>query len=219
MAAAKLEVVLGEAVRLRAVAALPDQESCPGFTWLPMNAHYTATLSLMPSFGACTKSCLVPRYRSVVWTDAWPSSNWICSSSPPAARHIFAHERRRSWGAIPGTPATAAYGWSNCQTTFSLRQTPCAWPARFTGRNTNPSATPAAAVHASVATFTHVGTGIVRTRPCFPTRSTMHHRPSRCWTWPTVRAGHLGSSQAAAQEDRQDRAVPKALGRGSIRGV
>src|ERR1039457_1821880 len=29
-------------------------------------------------------------------------------------------------------------------------------------------------------TFTHVGTGIVRTRPCFPTRSTMHHRPSRC---------------------------------------
>ena len=27
---------------------------------------YTATLSLMPSFGACTKSCFVPRYRSVV---------------------------------------------------------------------------------------------------------------------------------------------------------
>src|ERR1035437_3562813 len=35
---------------------------------------------------------------------------------------------------------------------------------------------------------THVGIGIVRTRPCFPTRSTMHHRPSRCWTWPTVSA-------------------------------
>src|ERR1035437_963307 len=30
---------------------------------------YTATLSLMPSFGACTKSCFVPRYRSVVCTD------------------------------------------------------------------------------------------------------------------------------------------------------
>ena len=54
--------------------------------------------------------------------------------------------------------------------------------ARFTGRNTYPSATPAAEVHASVATFTQVGIGIVRTRPCFPTRSTMHHRPSRCWT-------------------------------------
>jgi hypothetical protein len=37
------------------------------------------TLSLIPSFGACTKSCFVPRYRSVVWTDAWPRSNWICS--------------------------------------------------------------------------------------------------------------------------------------------
>src|SRR5450759_2589550 len=43
-------------------------------------------------------------------------------------------------------------------------------------------------VHASVATFSPVGTGIVRTRPCFPTRSTMHHRPSRCWMWPTVSA-------------------------------
>src|ERR1017187_8862535 len=32
-----------------------------------------------------------------------------------------------------------------------------------------------------MATFTHVGIGIVRTRPCFPTRSTMHHRLSRCW--------------------------------------
>ena len=49
-------------------------------------------------------------------------------------------------------------------------------------------ATPAAVVHASVATLTHVGIGIVRTRPCLPTRSTMHQRPSRCWTWPTVSA-------------------------------
>ena len=85
-------------------------------------------------------------------------------------------------GAIPGTPAANAYGWSNCQTTFSLRPTPCALPARFTGRKTYPSATAAADVHASIATLTQVGIGIVRTRPCFPTRSTMHHRPSRCWT-------------------------------------
>jgi hypothetical protein len=56
---------------------------------------YTATLSLIASLGAFTRSCLVPRYRSVVWTDAWPNSNWICSSSPPAARHNFAHVRRR----------------------------------------------------------------------------------------------------------------------------
>src|ERR1019366_1352098 len=43
-------------------------------------------------------------------------------------------------------------------------------------------------VKGSVATFTHVGIGIVLTRPCLPTRSTMHHRPSRCWTWGTVSA-------------------------------
>jgi hypothetical protein len=36
---------------------------------------YTATLSLIPSFGAWTRSCFVPRYRSVVWTDACPRSN------------------------------------------------------------------------------------------------------------------------------------------------
>jgi len=31
--------------------------------------------------------CLHPRYLSVVWTETWPSRNWICSSSPPARRH------------------------------------------------------------------------------------------------------------------------------------
>ena len=35
-------------------------------------------------------------------------------------------------------------------------------------------------VHASIATLTQVGTGTVRTRPCFPTRSTTHQRLSRC---------------------------------------
>jgi hypothetical protein len=29
-------------------------------------ASYTTTLSLIPSFGACTRSCFVPRYRSAV---------------------------------------------------------------------------------------------------------------------------------------------------------
>ena len=37
-------------------------------------------------------------------------------------------------------------------------------------------------------TFTQVGIGTVRTRPCFPKRSTMHQRPSRCWTCPIVSA-------------------------------
>jgi hypothetical protein len=43
-----------------------------------------------------------------------------------------------------------------------------------------PSVMPAALVQASIATFTQVGIGKVRTRPCFPTKSTMHQRPSRC---------------------------------------
>ena len=34
------------------------------------------------------------KYRSVVWTEACPSSSWICSSSPPAARQSLAHDRR-----------------------------------------------------------------------------------------------------------------------------
>src|ERR1051326_2768943 len=44
------------------------------------------------------------------------------------------------------------------------------------------------AYQTSIATLTHVGIGTVRTRPCFPTRSTMHQRPSRCWTWAIVSA-------------------------------
>jgi len=45
-----------------------------------------------------------------------------------------------------------------------------------------------AAVHASMATFTHAGIGTVRIRPCFPIRSTMHQRPSRCCTCVIVSA-------------------------------
>lgn len=37
-----------------------------------------------------------------------PAAIWICSNSPPEARHIFAQVLRRSWGAIPGTLAVAA---------------------------------------------------------------------------------------------------------------
>ena len=47
--------------------------------------------------------------------------------------------------------------------------------------------TPASAVQASIEVFTHEGIGTVRPRPCFPTRSTMHQRQSRCWTCFVVR--------------------------------
>src|ERR1017187_9445920 len=39
-----------------------------------------------------------------------------------------------------------------------------------------------------MATFTQVGIGTVRTRPCFPYKSTMHQRPSRCCTCAIVSA-------------------------------
>jgi hypothetical protein len=38
-----------------------------------------------------------------------------------------------------------------------------------------------------IAPLTHVGIRIVRTRPCFPTRSMMHQRLSRCWMCPILR--------------------------------
>src|SRR5258706_603339 len=34
-----------------------------------MASYDNATLNLIASFGAWTRSCLVPRYRSVVWTN------------------------------------------------------------------------------------------------------------------------------------------------------
>jgi hypothetical protein len=79
---------------------------------------------------------------------------------------------------MPGTPIASEYFWSICQTTFSPNRSPDVRSARFTGRNRWPSDKPAAAVHASIATFVQAGTGTVRTRQCLPTRSTMHQRPS-----------------------------------------
>ena len=65
----------------------------------------------------------------------------------------------------PKTPTVAAYRWRSCQTTFSL--IPSAWTLfpRFSRRRTEPSDKSAAAVQASIALLTQVGTGIVRTRP------------------------------------------------------
>ena len=38
--------------------------------------------SPMASLTAWANACSVPRYRSVVWMEACPSSSWICSRSP-----------------------------------------------------------------------------------------------------------------------------------------
>src|ERR1022692_588487 len=129
--ASKLIIVPCRSGRLGIFISLPKEDTGPKWGWAKgaarsdrVGGNYTATLSLIPSFGACTRSCFVPRYRSVVWTLAWPSKIWICSSSPPAARQSFAAVRRQSWGAIPGTPAAAAYGRRSCQTTFSDSTSP-----------------------------------------------------------------------------------------------
>src|ERR1035438_6864453 len=129
--ASKLIIVPCRSGRLGIFISLPKEDTGPKWGWAKgaarsdrVGGNYTATLSLIPSFGACTRSCFVPRYRSVVWTLAWPSKSWICSSSPPAARQSFAAVRRQSWGAIPGTPAAAAYGRRSCQTTFSDSTSP-----------------------------------------------------------------------------------------------
>src|SRR5215471_15610211 len=45
------------------------------------------------SFGACSRSCWVPKYFSVVEMEACPSSSCTCSSSPPALRQSLAHVR------------------------------------------------------------------------------------------------------------------------------
>jgi hypothetical protein len=43
----------------------------------------------------------------------------------------------------------------------------------------------------------------------------MHRRPSRCWTWRTVKAAT--SDRRSPQEHGQDRAVAEALGGGDVR--
>ena len=61
-----------------------------------MSAFLLTVYGSMPilSFTAPRRRCLHPRYVSVVCTETWPSRNWICSISPPAAWHRRAQERR-----------------------------------------------------------------------------------------------------------------------------
>src|SRR6516225_7611254 len=65
-----------------------------------------------------------PVYRSVVWTEAWPSRNRICSSSPLQSWQGRAQVRRRSWGAKLAMPACRAHRLTAYQTTFAVTPAP-----------------------------------------------------------------------------------------------
>src|ERR1039457_5189852 len=73
--ASKLIIVPCRSGRLGIFISLPKEDTGPKWGWAKgaarsdrVGGNYTATLSLIPSFGACKRSCFVPRYRSVVWT-------------------------------------------------------------------------------------------------------------------------------------------------------
>jgi hypothetical protein len=56
----------------------------------------TSTVSPRWSHGASVRSCLTPRYRSVVMTDACPRLSWICSRAALPLCASLANVRRRS---------------------------------------------------------------------------------------------------------------------------
>ncbi len=49
------------------------------------------------SLTASRSRWLQPRHFSVVWTDTWPSRNWICSSSPPESWQSQSRSSRNPW--------------------------------------------------------------------------------------------------------------------------
>jgi hypothetical protein len=66
------------------------------------------------------------------------------------------------------------------QIAFAVKPFPETRPTLFTWRNIAPEATPADVVQRSMASFTHCGSGTVRTRPPFPTRSAITQCSSLC---------------------------------------
>jgi hypothetical protein len=111
------------------------------------------------SFTASCSFCLLPMYRSVVWTEAWPSRNRICSSSPLQSWQSRAQVRRRSWGARWGMPACRAHRLTAYQTTLAVTPASCRLATFETLLNTRPSLTPECESHASSNCLDHDGTG------------------------------------------------------------
>jgi hypothetical protein len=118
-------------------------------------------------------------YRSVVWTEACPSRNRICSSSALQSLHSRAQVRRRTWGARLAMPACRAHRLTAYQTAFAVTPASCGFPTFETLLNTLPSLTPDCPSHASRSWLGHDGTGTVHSRLPLPIKSTMTQRPSR----------------------------------------
>jgi len=160
------------------------------------------------SLTAFWRRCLQPRYLSVVWTDTWPSRNWIWSSSPPASRHRRAQVRRRSCGAKFSMAALLAQSFTTCHTARSVTPSPHVLPARQTHRKTRPSFTPADTSQESMALLTQSGTGTVRMCRPLPTKSTIAQWFSRRWRRAT------SSSAASLRRSPQPNSIPsRALSR------
>ena len=123
----------------------------------------------------------MPRYRSVVWTDAWPEQQLNLLQF---AAGCPAHLRAAAPQIMRGDSGKAGCFRIGPQKLPDDLLAQCCSPGlgrlgSLAGIR-DPPVKPTAEVHPSIATLVHVGIGTVRTRPCLPTRSTIHHRPSRC---------------------------------------
>ncbi len=104
-------------------------------------------------------------------------------------------------------PTRFAGAFTMCQIALGVIPSPQIFPSRFTRRKIAPPLMAAAVVHSSTARFAHIGTGTVRM--CFPL-------PIKVSDYPMLLANleifhsesnQFSSSQAASDEQRQNRPI------------
>ena len=127
----------------------------------------------------------------------------------PAIRHSDANRGARSPERLPPPHSPG----SNCQTTFSLRPTPCAWP-RAIHRAEHATVSDAGRRRPRIGRHLHPSRHRNRPHPAM-LPDEVHDAPTAVALLDVAERErrHLGSPQPAAQEHRQDRAVAQPLGR------